>query len=73
MTIAVGVMVAFLPAFFNISFLGELVSLGTLLAFTIVCVGVWVMRRRQPELASAVQTPLVPFVPIMGILMLRCL
>ena len=38
-TIAVGVMVAFLAAFFNISFLGELVSLGTLLAFTIVCVG----------------------------------
>ena len=39
-TMATGVLVAFLAAFFNISFLGELVSLGTLLAFTIVCLGV---------------------------------
>ena len=67
-TIAVGVMVAFLAAFFNISFLGELVSLGTLLAFTIVCVGVWVLRKRQPDLARPFRTPWVPFVPIMGIL-----
>ncbi len=67
-TIAVGVMVAFLAAFFNISFLGELVSLGTLLAFTIVCVGVWVMRKRQPSLHRPFRTPWVPFVPIMGIL-----
>ena len=67
-TIAVGVMVAFLPAFFNIYFLGELVSMGTLLAFTIVCVGVWVMRKRQPDLARPFRTPWVPFVPIMGIL-----
>ncbi len=67
-TIAVGVMVAFLAAFFNISFLGELVSLGTLLAFTIVCVGVWVMRHRQPDAARPFRTPWVPFVPIMGIL-----
>jgi len=61
-------MVAFLAAFFNISFLGELVSLGTLLAFTIVCVGVWVLRKRQPDLARPFRTPWVPFVPIMGIL-----
>jgi APA family basic amino acid/polyamine antiporter len=67
-TIAVGVMVAFLAAFFNISFLGELVSLGTLLAFTIVCVGVWVLRKRQPDLERPFRTPWVPFVPIMGIL-----
>jgi APA family basic amino acid/polyamine antiporter len=67
-TIAVGVLVAFLAAFFNISFLGELVSLGTLLAFTIVCVGVWVMRKKQPEVARPFRTPWVPFVPIMGIL-----
>jgi APA family basic amino acid/polyamine antiporter len=67
-TIAVGVMVAFLAAFFNISFLGELVSLGTLLAFTIVCVGVWVLRKQQPDLARPFRTPWVPFVPIMGIL-----
>ncbi|HZQ45245.1 MAG TPA: amino acid permease [Acidobacteriaceae bacterium] len=67
-TIAVGVLVAFLAAFFNISFLGELVSLGTLLAFAIVCVGVWVMRKRQPDAARPFRTPWVPFVPIMGML-----
>jgi len=67
-TIAVGVLVAFLAAFFNISFLGELVSLGTLLAFAIVCVGVWVMRHRQPDAARPFRTPWVPFVPIMGVL-----
>ena len=67
-TIAVGVLVAFLAAFFNISFLGELVSLGTLLAFAIVCVGVWVMRKRQPDAVRPFRTPWVPFVPIMGML-----
>jgi APA family basic amino acid/polyamine antiporter len=67
-TIAVGVLVAFLAAFFNISFLGQLVSLGTLLAFCIVCVGVWVMRVRQPDVHRPFRTPWVPFVPIMGIL-----
>ncbi len=67
-TIAVGVLVAFLAAFFNISFLGELVSLGTLLAFAIVCVGVWVMRKKQPDAARPFRTPWVPFVPIMGML-----
>ena len=67
-TIAVGVLVAFLAAFFNISFLGQLVSLGTLLAFSIVCVGVWVMRKRQPDVPRPFRTPWVPFVPIMGIL-----
>lgn len=65
-TIAVGVLVAFLAAFFNIAFLGELVSLGTLLAFTIVCLGVWVMRKRQPDHPRPFRTPWVPFVPIAG-------
>jgi APA family basic amino acid/polyamine antiporter len=65
-TIAVGILVAFLAAFFNISFLGELVSLGTLLAFTIVCLGVWVMRRKQSDVPRPFRTPWVPFVPIAG-------
>ena len=67
-TIAVGVLVAFLGAFFNINFLGELVSLGTLLAFTIVCLGVMVMRRRHPEAPRPFRTPWVPFVPIAGMI-----
>ncbi|MFP5228653.1 MAG: amino acid permease [Acidobacteriota bacterium] len=67
-TIATGVLVAFLAAFFNISFLGELVSLGTLLAFTIVCLGVIVMRKKQPDVVRPFRTPWVPFVPIMGMI-----
>ena len=65
-TIAVGVLVAFLAAFFNITFLGQLVSLGTLLAFTIVCLGVWVMRKQQPDVPRPFRTPWVPLVPILG-------
>ena len=67
-SIAVGVLVAFLAAFFNIDFLGELVSLGTLLAFTIVCLGVWVMRVKRPDIPRPFRTPLVPLVPILGII-----
>src|SRR6185437_5738488 len=67
-TIAVGVLVAFLAAFFNITFLGQLVSLGTLLAFTIVCLGIWVMRVKRPDVARPFRTPLVPLVPILGII-----
>ena len=51
-----------------INILGELVSIGTLLAFVIVCAGVWILRVRRPELARPFKTPWVPFVPIMGIL-----
>jgi len=48
--------------------LGEMVSIGTLLAFVIVCAGVWIIRRRSPELVRPFKTPWVPFVPIMGML-----
>jgi APA family basic amino acid/polyamine antiporter len=44
------------------------VSLGTLLAFTIVCLGVIVMRRKQPDIQRPFRTPWVPFVPIMGMI-----
>src|SRR6266852_9464492 len=43
-------------------------QIGTLLAFVIVCAGVWVIRRRNPEIERPFKTPWVPFVPIMGIL-----
>ena len=65
-SIVVGIFVAFLAALFPIWFLGELVSLGTLLAFTIVCLGVWIMRVRQPDLHRPFRTPFVPLVPIGG-------
>jgi basic amino acid/polyamine antiporter, APA family len=51
-----------------IGLLGELVSIGTLLAFAIVCAGVLVLRYTDPNLARPFRTPLVPFVPIAGIL-----
>ena len=67
-SIVVGCFVAFLAAFFNIAFLGKLVSLGTLLAFTIVCLGIWVMRVKQPNVKRPFRTPLVPLVPILGMI-----
>jgi basic amino acid/polyamine antiporter, APA family len=65
-SIVVGCFVAILAAFFPIVFLGKLVSLGTLLAFTIVCLGVWVMRVRRPDVPRPFRTPWVPAVPILG-------
>ena len=67
-SIIVGVFVAILPAFLPIGVLNELTSIGTLLAFVIVCAGVWVLRVRRPDLHRPFKTPWVPFVPIMGIL-----
>ncbi|MGH9343725.1 MAG: amino acid permease [Terriglobia bacterium] len=68
-TIVVGVCVALLAAWLPITTLDELTSIGTLFAFTIVCAGVWVLRRRQPSLPRPFKTPWVPFVPIMGIVL----
>ncbi len=49
-----------------ISILGELVSIGTLLAFVIVCAGVWALRVKNPDQPRPFKTPWVPFTPIMG-------
>ena len=57
-----------IAGFFPIGLLGELVSIGTLLAFVIVCAGILVLRHTQPELNRPFRTPWVPFVPVMGIL-----
>jgi len=67
-SITVGIFVAIFAALIPIGVLGELVSIGTLLAFVIVCAGVWILRRKQPDLARPFKTPLVPVVPILGIL-----
>src|SRR5271167_292830 len=67
-TIVFGAFAAIMPAFFNIDVLSELVNIGTLLAFTIVCAGVWILRVRHPNLSRPFKTPLVPLVPILGIL-----
>jgi APA family basic amino acid/polyamine antiporter len=64
----VGCFVAVFAALIPIGILGELVSIGTLLAFVIVCAGVWVLRVRRPDLPRPFKTPLVPLVPILGII-----
>ena len=67
-TILVGFFVATVAALTPINVLGELVSIGTLLAFVIVCSGVWILRKRGTEVPRAFVAPWVPFTPIMGIL-----
>jgi APA family basic amino acid/polyamine antiporter len=67
-SITVGIFVAIFASLIPIGILGELVSIGTLLAFIIVCAGVWVLRVKRPDLHRPFKTPWVPFVPIMGIL-----
>ncbi len=66
-SITVGIFVAIFAALIPIGILGELVSIGTLLAFVIVCAGVWILRVRRPELKRPFRTPLVPIVPLLGI------
>jgi APA family basic amino acid/polyamine antiporter len=66
-TALVGLFVAIFASVVPINILGELVSIGTLLAFVIVCAGVMVLRKRRPDLPRPFKTPWVPFVPIMGI------
>jgi APA family basic amino acid/polyamine antiporter len=51
-----------------ISVVGEMTSIGTLLAFVMVCLGVMILRKRQPDLPRAFRTPWVPLVPILGII-----
>jgi APA family basic amino acid/polyamine antiporter len=67
-TILTGIVAAVVAGLFPIGLLGELVSIGTLLAFVIVCGGIIMLRYKSPNLARPFRTPLVPLVPILGIL-----
>jgi basic amino acid/polyamine antiporter, APA family len=67
-TILTGSVAAAVAGFFPIAILGELVSIGTLLAFVIVCAGIIVLHYKRPELHRPFRTPFVPLVPILGIL-----
>jgi basic amino acid/polyamine antiporter, APA family len=62
------VFVSLFSAFAPISVVGHMTSIGTLLAFSIVCAGILVLRRTRPEVHRPFRTPLVPLVPILGIL-----
>jgi basic amino acid/polyamine antiporter, APA family len=60
--------VSLFSAFVPISVVGHMTSIGTLFAFVIVCAGVMIMRKTNPDLPRPFRTPMVPLVPILGIL-----
>ncbi len=60
----VGALAGFLPG----DITGDLTSIGTLFAFVLVSFGVWIMRRKQPDVPRPFRAPLVPLVPLLGII-----
>ncbi len=67
-TILTGVFVSLMAAFLPLRILAELTNIGTLLAFTIVCAAVLIMRVKHPEAERPFRAPFVPLVPILGII-----
>jgi APA family basic amino acid/polyamine antiporter len=66
-TLLVGCVGGVLAAVFPLSLLGDLLSMGTLLAFSTVCVGVLVLRRTHPDLPRGFRVPAAPVVCSMGV------
>jgi APA family basic amino acid/polyamine antiporter len=62
------ILVSLMAGLFPISKLGNMVSIGTLLAFIIVCIGVLVLRKTQPNVPRPYRVPFVPLFPILGII-----
>jgi basic amino acid/polyamine antiporter, APA family len=60
----VGAFAGFIPG----DLAGDLTSIGTLFAFVLVCIGVWIMRHSEPAMHRPFKTPLVPLVPILGMI-----
>ena len=67
-TILVGILAAIVGSITPIDDIGKMVNIGTLLAFVIVCVAVIILRRTDPEQNRPFRTPLVPLVPILGVI-----
>jgi len=67
-TILTGVVVGVTSMFTNIDEMVDLTNIGTLFAFVLVCVGVMILRYREPDRLRSFRTPFVPVVPILGIL-----
>jgi APA family basic amino acid/polyamine antiporter len=59
--------VSIFAGFIPVAELGHMVSIGTLFAFSLVCIGVVVMRKKNPEAERPFRTPWVPLIPILGV------
>jgi APA family basic amino acid/polyamine antiporter len=66
-TVITGVGIALLAAVFPLDILGELTSMGTLIAFAAVCAGVWILRRTQPNLPRPFRIKFAPLICLAGI------
>jgi basic amino acid/polyamine antiporter, APA family len=66
-TILTGVFVAFFAAISNIDEIVQLTNIGTLFAFVLVCVGILILRTREPQRRARFRTPYVPWTPLLGI------
>lgn len=66
--IVLGIFISIFAGFVPIEVVGEMTSIGTLLAFVLVCTGILILRKKQPDAERPFRTPSVPLVPILGIL-----
>src|SRR3984893_5230894 len=62
------VFVSLFAAFVPDTVVGNMVSIGTLFAFVLVCIGIVILRKRNPEAPRPFRTPFVPYVPLLGAL-----
>lgn len=67
------ILVSLLAGFIPAEVAGEMTSIGTLLAFTLVCAAVLIVRKTMPDAPRAFKTPFVPLIPILGILTCLCM
>jgi APA family basic amino acid/polyamine antiporter len=65
-TIVTGLAASFFAGLLPINILSELVSIGTLFAFVIVCISILILRKKRPDIPRPFKTPWVPVVPILG-------